>query len=137
MRENQKQLTLIECWHEIKSIEHKLDLYKTLRETNGDISACKLKPIVSSGGIHITDSMLMDLITNDKYTELINGLYKSLLAYEEYLVSEIERLKLCNPSYVIAFMRDYKKMGWKRISYDMNFSVRQCRRYYDEYSNNY
>lgn len=131
---SQKRLNIIDCWNEIKKLENDLDLYKTLRETNGDISSSQFKSIVVSCGSHKSDTMLMDLIANDQYTAKINEIYKSKLAYENYLVAEIERLSLSSPSYVIVFLKDYQKLSWKKIAYKMNYSVRQCQRYYNEYT---
>lgn len=128
-----ENLTIFKAWNEIKGIDNKIDLIKTLRETNADISSSKLKEILVQGGFKGNDAMLNALSKKDGYSKTLQNLYKSKNAYEKFILDELDRLKLLEPHIAIGYLRDYKREKWNKIERAMNLDKRQCQRYYAEY----
>ena len=133
-----QELTLVGAWNELKAINNKIDLKKTLRDINGSIKAVKLKDIITSGGSCNNDALLNVIIGDDKYSEELQNLYKSKNAWEKYILNEIDRLQFSKPSIVIGFLKEYQKMKWNEIvdffeKKDYPISYSQVRRYYDEF----
>lgn len=127
------KLSIAEAWNELKGINNQISLLETLQATNGLIKGFSFKEIITSGGKKSNDSMLISILKNDKYSEELLALYKSKVAYETYILEEIERLKVSNPGIVIGFLKEYLKLSWSQISNKVDYSTRQCHRYYDEY----
>lgn len=126
-------LTISKAWSELKGIDNQIDLLETLRTTKTDIKGVKLKDILVSGGIVNNNAILNAIVSVDEYSARLNELYKAKNAYEKYILDEVDRIKRNNPCVVIGFLKDYQKMKWEEIGKTLNYSDRQCRRYYDEY----
>ena len=128
-------LDIFKAYYEMKSIDRKIDLILTLRETAEGIKPNRLKEILVDGGFRENDMILNAIIKKDKYTESLQILYKERNAYEKYILEEIDRLKLIFPEMAIVYFRDYEKLKWNDIAAKMNYSEKQIRRYYSNYKN--
>lgn len=128
-------LDIFKAYYEMKSIDRKIDLILTLRETAEGIKPNRLKEILVDGGFRENDMILNAIIKKDKYTESLQILYKERNAYEKYILEEIDRLKLIYPEMAIVYFRDYEKLKWNDIAAKMNYSEKQIRRYYSNYKN--
>ncbi len=128
-------LNIFKAYYEMKSIDRKIDLILTLRETAEGIKPNRLKEILVDGGFRENDMILNAIIKKDKYTESLQILYKERNAYEKYILEEIDRLKLIYPEMAIVYFRDYEKLKWNDIAAKMNYSEKQIRRYYSNYKN--
>lgn len=139
MTDIQLNLTIIQAWHELNKINNKIDLLETETRTKLDISASKLKDILTQCSIIENDKFINSIAFKDNAIIKLGALYDSKHAYEKYIRNEIRLSKLSNPAICIAFLKEYylrddnKKMTWEDISKEMGFSVRQCHRYYEEY----
>lgn len=129
----EKQLSLIEAWDILNGINNQIDLYETLVETKAGISCSKLKEVLVSCSFTNNDKFINSIIFKDEHTTKLTELYRSKQGYEEYIRNEFERLKLSNVAICIAFMKEYKKMTWKEIASELDYSDKQCKRYYYEY----
>lgn len=130
---DQANLNIITAFNEIKKIENKMQLIEELVEIRCGISANKLQEILVQCSFN-NDKFLNALAFKEKETEHYIDLYKARNAYQNYILTEKERLKLSEPAFCIAFMKEYQRMTWKQIAKYMNYSVKQCQRYYfDEY----
>ena len=126
-------LSIFTAYYEIKAIERKIDLLLTLRATTEGIKPNRLKEMLVDGGFRENDVILNAIIKKDKYTESLQLLYKEKNAYENYILKEIDNLKLKDPCLAIAYLRDYKRLKWNEIAKEINYSERQTRRYYKQY----
>lgn len=130
---DQANLNLITAFNEIKKIENKMQLIEELVQIRCGISASKIQEILVQCSFN-NDKFLNALAFKEKETEHYIDLYKARNAYQNYILTEKERLKLSEPAFCIAFMKEYQRMTWKQIANYMNYSVKQCQRYYfDEY----
>ncbi len=130
---NIKTLTIFEAYKEIKRIERKIDLIKTLRETTGELSSSKLKEDTVQLSFISNDAILNAVSKKDGYKEVLQQLYKAKAGYEKYIADEIEDRKITDPQIVVGYLRDYKREKWDKISRIMKYDKRQCHRLYDEY----
>ena len=62
-------LDIFKAYYEMKSIDRKIDLILTLRETAEGIKPNRLKEILVDGGFRENDMILNAIIKKDKYTE--------------------------------------------------------------------
>ncbi len=136
MVEIKKELTIVDAYRELKGINNRIDVYKTLRNSTYDIKPIKLKEILVSGGRHNNEALLNALVKKDEYTEELYRLYELKNMYERFILEEIERLKGVQQPIIVGFLKDYEKWSWKEIEKVLNYSERQLRRYYDEYKIN-
>jgi hypothetical protein len=128
-----EHLTIMQAWKELIGINYRIDLFETLRDVNGDVKASKVKEILVKGGFISNNAMLNTILKKDEYTDRLKGLYDSKKAYEDFIELEIERLKVSDIHLAVAFLKEYKKMKWKDIAKQLDYSIAQVRRYYDEY----
>lgn len=128
-----KTLTIFESYKEIKRIDRKIDLIKTLRETTGKLSASKLKEDTVQLSFISNDAILNAVSKKDGYKEVLQQLYKAKSGYEKFIADEIEDRKITEPQIVIGYLRDYKREKWDKIARTMKYDKRQCHRLYDEY----
>lgn len=128
-----ENITIFTAYSEIKTIEKKIELILTLRETVGGIKQNRLKEILVDGGFRENDVILNAIIKKDKYTESLQVLYKQKNAYEKYILDEIDRIKINSPELAIGYLREYKKLKWEDIAKQMNYSEKQTRRLYNKY----
>ena len=128
-------LSIIEAWNELDGINNQINLFETLKETNNEETpkSVRLKEILVSGGKVNNDTICNAIINTDKYSEKLLSLYISKTAYEKYILEEIRRLKISAPAVCIAFLKEYQKLTWKEMTKVMDYSIAQCRRYYDEF----
>lgn len=126
-------LTIMQAWQELIGINYRIDLFETLRETNGDIKSSKVKEILTSGGFITNNAMLNAIMKKDEYSDRLRILYNSRKAYENFIEKEIERLKIADIHLAVAFLKEYKKQKWKEIAKKLDYSIAQTRRFYDEY----
>ena len=130
---DQVNLNIITAFNEIKKIENKMQLIEELVQIRCGISASKIQEILVQCSFN-NDKFLNALAFKEKETEHYIDLYKARNAYQNYILTEKERLKLSEPAFCIAFMKEYQRMTWKQIAKYMSYSVKQCQRYYfDEY----
>ena len=104
-----KTLTIFESYKEIKRIDRKIDLIKTLRETTGKLSASKLKEDTVQLSFISNDAILNAVSKKDGYKEVLQQLYKAKSGYEKFIADEIEDRKITEPQIVIGYLRDYKR----------------------------
>lgn len=128
-----EELSIIEVWNKLEKIKNDIEYLETDLITNYDIKPNKLKEILVSCTSHSNDTMINAIIRNDKQIEKLRKLYIDKNNCENYILKEINRMKLSEPALAIAFLKEHKKMTWYQISKQMNYSVAQVRRYYDEY----
>lgn len=129
----ESQLSIVQAWDELNKINNKIDLLETLIKTKLDISASKLKEILVSCSFTNNDKFINSIVSKDEDVILLASKYQSKNAWENYIRSEIERLKLSDISICIAFLKEYKHLTWEEIVKEMIMSEKQCRRYYDKY----
>lgn len=128
-----RELTIIEAWDALNKINNDIDLLETLIKTRLDISASKLKEILVSCTFTNNDRFINSIASKDEDIVRLSLKYQSKNAYENYIRNEINRLKLSDMSLCIAFLKEYKKLTWEEIAKEMTYSIKQCKRYYDEY----
>lgn len=136
-------MTLEEAYRELKSIENKIDLLETQRTILNAPKTVNLKDIMVSGGRLTNDSILNGIISSDKYSESLSALYLSKASYEAYIWQEIALFKDSKQGLIIHFLKhlsfrdantkEDKKLTWREIGKIMNYSEKQCQRYYNEY----
>lgn len=135
----QKELTLVEIWNELNKIENQIDFLKTQIASTYDISASKLKEVMTQCSFSSADKHIEILISKDERVPRLLELEKARDEYKILAYNEIRRLKLTEPAICIALLKEYKlkddgkRMTWEDISEEMGYSIPQCRRYYDEY----
>lgn len=136
---NGKELTLVEIWNEINKIENKIDFLKTQIANTYDISASKLKEVMTQCSFSSADKHINILISKDERVPRLLELEKARDEYKILAYNEKQRLKLTEPAICIAFLKEYclkddgKRMTWEDIAKEMGYGIAQCRRYYDEY----
>lgn len=127
------EMTIMQAWNELKGIEYRINLFETLRATNGDLKSSQIKEILVEGGFITSNEMLNIISKKDEYTERLQSLYQSKRAYEEFIENEIERLQISDIQIAVGFLKEYKGMKWKEISKKLNYSIAQLKRFYNEY----
>lgn len=128
-----EDLSIIEIWNKLEKIKNDIEYLETEIAINYGIKASKLKEVLVSCSTHSNDTMINAIIRNDSQVERLRKKYVDKNNCENYIYKEIDRMKLSEPALAIAFLKDYKKMTWNQISRQMDYSVAQVRRYYDEY----
>lgn len=136
-------LTLEQAYRELKSIENQIDLYETQRKILNGPKAVNLKDIVVSGGRTNNDIILENLVKSDQYSDKLTSLYVSKASYEKFIWQQIELFKDIKQGIIIHFLKGMsfkdeitkkvKKLTWEEIAKVMNYSVKQCQRFYNEY----
>lgn len=127
-------ISITKAWNELKRIDNEISLLETLRAIKGtSIKANQLKEILVSGGGVNNNAIYNSIMDKDEYTADLKKLYLERNAYETYILNELDRIKISEPSIAIAFLREEQKLRWKDVSKIMNYSEKQCRRYYDKY----
>ena len=136
---SQKHLTIVEAWNELNKVLNEIQLKETLIATRMDIGANKLKEILTQCTVTNNDRFVNAISSNDTDILKLRELYNSQRAWETYIDNEMKISKLSQPAICIAFLKEYylkkdnKKMTWEDIAKKMGYSVRQCKRFYDEY----
>lgn len=128
-----EELSIIEVWNKLEKIKNDIEYLETDLITNYDIKPNKLKEILVSCTSHSNDTMINAIIRNDKQIEKLRKLYIDKNNCENYILKEINRMKLSEPALAIAFLKEYKKMTWHQISKQLDYSEKSARRYYAEY----
>lgn len=128
-----EELSIIEVWNKLEKIKNDIEYLETDLITNYDIKPNKLKEILVSCTSHSNDTMINVIIRNDKQIEKLRKLYIDKNNCENYILKEINRMKLSEPALAIAFLKEYKRMTWYQVAKEMQYSIAQVRRYYDEY----
>ena len=128
---DQINLDLIKSFNELKRIENKMKLIEELVEIRMGISASKIQEVLVQCSFN-NDKFLNALAFKEKELEDYAELYRSRNSYQNYILEEKARLKLSEPAFCIAFMKEYQKKTWKQIADYMNYSIKQCQRYYFE-----
>lgn len=134
----EKHLTIIEAWNELNKINNKIDLLETLVASEEDISASKLKEVMTQCSIVNNDKSINRIISKDSRKDELYALWDSQKAWEKYIRNEIKILKLTEPVICIAFLREYyikknnKKMSWEEIAKEVGYSIPQTKRFYYE-----
>lgn len=135
---HQKELTLIEVWNELNKVNIRIELIEKQIATAYDISASKIKDVMTQCSFSNTDKHLNMIIAKDERVIEWFDLRQAQIDYERIAHNELQRLKLTEPAICIAFLKEYylkkdnKKMTWEEIAKEMGYSVRQCKRYYYE-----
>lgn len=124
-------LDIIKAFNELKKIENKMKLIEELVEIRMGITASKLQEVLVQCSFS-NDRFLKAIAFKEKEVEEYSELYRSRNSYQNYILEEKERLKLSEPAFCIAFMKEYQHKTWKQIAQFMNYSVKQCQRYYFE-----
>lgn len=136
---SQKHLTIVEAWNELNKVLNEIQLKETLIATRMDIKASQLKEILTQCTIVNNDRFINAISINDFDYLKLRELYEEQRAWETYIDNEMKISKLSQPAICIAFLKEYylkkddKKMTWEDIAKKMGYSVRQCKRFYDEY----
>lgn len=126
-------MTIFDAYRELESIRHKKELIEELRVTTGSISASKLSEDKVQISFISNDSILNAISKKDGFTDTLKRLNTLRIKYEKFIDDEIELRKLSQPQLIIAYLRDYLKKDWHEISRRMDYSIRQCKRFYSEY----
>ena len=136
---SQKHLTIVEAWNELNKVLNEIQLKETLIATRMGIKASQLKEILTQCTVTNNDKFINAISINDFDYLRLRELYEEQRAWETYIDNEMTVSKLSQPSVCIAFLKEYylkkddKKMTWEDISKKMGYSVRQCKRFYNEY----
>ena len=129
------------------SSDLKIELLETLRAIkNNTVKATRLKEMLVKGGKINNDALLNAIVGTDEHTEELRELYRAKTAYENYMLNEIERNKLYQPTIAIVFLKDIlkvedekgkktKRLTWQDVANIVNYSERQCQNYYYDYKN--
>lgn len=133
MVEIKLDLSLIQAWDELNKINNRINLRETLLSSRLDIGAMKLKEVITTCTFNGNDKLINNIIANDEDALTLRELYKSQKAYEIYIMDEIGRMKLSTPALCVAFLKDYEHKTWEEIAKIIDYSTKQCKRYYDEY----
>lgn len=128
-----KEQSIIKAWDKLNEINNKIELKTTLLATKTGIKSNRLKEIMVQCSFGNNDAFINSIIARNELGKELRKLYISKNAYETYIYKEIERTKLSTPALCIAFLKEYKKLTWRKVAKEMKYSVAQCRRYYDEY----
>lgn len=138
-----EQFTLEQAYRELKDIENKIDFFETQRKIQNTPKAVNLKDVMVSGGQINNDAIINGLIRSDQYSDKLNALYQSKASYEKYIWQEIELYKDVKQGMIMHFLKHMsfkdkntkkvKKLTWEDIAKIMNYSVKQCQRFYNEY----
>ncbi len=143
----EQTLSLESCFSELQKIENKIELLETLRAIKGNtVKATRLKDVLVKGGRINNDALLNAIVGVDEHTEKLRELYKAKTAYENYMLNEIDRSKLYQPTIAIVFLKDIlkvedengvktKRLNWREVADIVNYSERQCQNYYYDYKN--
>lgn len=127
-------ISITKAWNELKRIDNEISLLETLRAIKGtSIKANQLKEILVSGGVVNNNAIYNSIMGKDEYTDDLKKLYLERNAYETYILNELDRIKISEPSIAIAFLKEEQKLIWKDIAKIMGYSIRQSQRYYDTY----
>lgn len=136
-------LTLEQAYRELKSIENQIDLFETQRKILNTPKSVNLKDVVVSGGQINNDTILNNLIKSDQYSDKLTALYMAKASYEKYIWKQIELYKDVKQGMIMHFLKHMsfrdkntkkvKKLTWEEIAKVMNYSVKQCQRFYNEY----
>lgn len=130
----QVNLDLITAWNKLNKINNRIDLKKTLIATRTDIKANKLKEILVQCSVGNNDLIISLIHSNDKDIIELGELYMSKYGYEKFIFNEIKCMKASEEALCVGFLKEYEKLTWKKIAKRLNFSERQCQRYYyDDY----
>lgn len=133
-----KQLTLVEAWNELNKVTIRKEFIETQLAKAYDISASKVKEVMTQCSFSGADKHLNMIISKDERASEWFDLRQAELDYERLAHDEMQRLKISDPAICIAFLKEYylkkdnKKMTWEDIAKKMGYSVRQCKRYYYE-----
>lgn len=134
----QKGLTLIEAWDELNKTNNRIDLIEKQIATAFDISASKLKEVMTQCSFSSTDKHLNMIISKDERISQWFDLRQARIDYERIAHNELQRLKLTEPVICVAFLREYylkddnKKLTWEEIAKEMGYSLPQVKRFYYE-----
>lgn len=136
-------LTLEQAYRELRNIENQIDFFETQRTIQNLPKTVNLKDIVVSGGTLNNNGILDGIIRCDQYSDKLNALYLAKASYEKFIWQEIEIYKDVKQGIIIHFLKHItfrdintkkdKRLNWKEIAGIMNYSVKQCQRYYNKY----
>lgn len=136
-------LTLEQAYRELMNIENQIDFFETQRTIQNLPKTVNLKDIVVSGGTLNNNGILDGIIRCDQYSDKLNALYLAKASYEKFIWQEIEIYKDVKPGIIIHFLKHItfrdintkkdKRLNWEEIAGVMNYSVKQCQRYYNKY----
>ena len=136
---NKQDLTLVEAWNELNKTMIRKELLEKQIATTYDISASKMREVMTQCSFSGADKHLNMIISKDERISQWFDLKQAQLDYERLAHDEMQRLKLTEPVICVAFLREYylkkdnKKMTWEEIAEEMGYSTKQCKRFYDEY----
>ena len=143
MVELQNKLTLEDAYRELRNIENQIDFFETQRTIQNLPKTVNLKDIVVSGGTLNNNGILDGIIRCDQYSDKLNALYLAKASYEKFIWQEIEIYKDIKQGIIIHFLKHItfrdintkkdKRLNWEEIAGVMNYSVKQCQRYYNKY----
>ena len=133
-----KPMTISQAKNEKAKLENELDLYLEKKQINFEKTqpqASKFKEIITSGGF-VKDKFLHYVIKDKDLDKLIYPLQKEILALENYIVNEMERISHNKGNEYIVYLRDEEKLSWNRISRKTDYSLSQCHRLYNKAKEN-
>lgn len=132
-----EHLTINQAKIERERLINELDLYLEQKEINF-IKTQPTSPIMKdiiegkSDGFRISDKLTHYLIRDEQFDEKIFALQKSINAYENFIIKEMERINKAGGNYLIKYYRDVEHFSWNKISRLTNYSLRQCHRLYNK-----
>lgn len=132
-----EHLTINQAKIERERMINELELYLEQKEINfikTQPESPIMKDIVEgkSDGFRISDKLTHYLIRDEQFDEKIFALQKSINAYENFIIKEMERINKAGGNYLIKYYRDVEHFSWNKISRLTNYSLRQCHRLYNK-----
>ena len=132
-----EHLTINQAKIERERMINELELYLEQKEINfikTQPESPIMKDIVEgkSDGFRISDKLTHYLVKDEQYDDKIFALQKSINAYENFIIKEMERINKAGGNYLIKYYRDVEHFSWNKISRLTNYSLRQCHRLYNK-----
>ena len=148
MIEIQKTLTIREVNKIIRDLNDELELYLTKKEINFNKTqpmSIKIKEMLVDQTFNYHDKFAHYMIKDEDLDNKIVALLSSINAYEKLKINRIRSIALANENEasIIKFREDEnysskhegKPRSWELISELSGYSVRQCKRIFQNYLN--
>lgn len=138
-----EHLTIKQARNELEKLENELDLYLTKKKINFERTqpgAIKYKDIVTNSSV-VFDKFTHYMIKDEKVDSEIFSIQKSIVAYQEFLIKEMERIsRYSGEKLQVVLLRDdpeYTRENGKprtfmQIGEMLGYSEKQVRRIYKE-----
>lgn len=136
MVDNETCLSLKQIKNEINKLNNQLGTYLRLKELEFEKATgttSRMKEVLVSRTDFVFDKFTHYIIKNENYDDKISSIQQSILAYEELLFKEIERLKKYDDLPLIVFLKEEEEWTWRKIDKALSYAEDTSRTKYKRY----